>query len=172
MKTAASGVCVGAWPSPQEALEPFCGCRWLGECWRPTANSSPMLWTGVCRAAGRTLLIGVFLCFLQDVFPFIHTIEMHLHESLNRQCLNKQGNVEMPVVFFLKWDQWRLERMEGRLLWLWRQFILCHCSVTILLPLFTLLKHCTALPVRACRAIAGEPACSRGVLAGLSCFLP
>lgn len=73
-----------------EALEPLCGCCWLGECWRPSAHSSLMHWNGVCRAAGKILLMGAFLCFSQDVFPFIRTIEIHLRDSLDSASVNRK----------------------------------------------------------------------------------
>lgn len=77
-----------------EALEPFCGCFWL----RESERSALMYWNGVCKPAGRFSLMGFSGCVSQDVFPFICSTEIHLHQSLNRHFLSKQENVEMAVL--------------------------------------------------------------------------
>lgn len=110
-------------------------------------HSSLVCWNGVCRAAGRILLMGAFLCFSQDVFPFIRTIEIHLHDSLNRQSLSKQENVGMAVLFLKRDWQRQPERMEDRLLRCFGDSLSSATTVSQLYHMCLPFSDITVLPV-------------------------
>ena len=143
-------------------------------------SGEPLELCSCCRAAAGILLMGAFLCFSQDVFPFMHTTEIHLCDSSDRQCLSKQESQHFSPFLKMRLVEAR-ERMEDHPLRCFRDSSLSalqcrptqpHCSSCAVPAEPCDVAHCGLAEPLWERQPSPRGACSSAVLPYLGCLPP